>query len=75
VTTCPRCETEQSYALVESPVKGCWVVYLCPVCYFVWRSTEPAEVTDPQLYNPDFKVRPSEIPRFREVPPVARKKV
>jgi hypothetical protein len=44
------------------------------VCHFVWRSTERAEVTDPQRYSPDFKVRPSEISQFREVPPVARKK-
>ncbi|WP_138495032.1 non-oxidative hydroxyarylic acid decarboxylases subunit D [Paenibacillus pinistramenti] len=71
--TCPRCESKTASVVAVSPVKGVWEVYLCPVCIFTWRSTEPETITNPEKYNPAFKVNPEEIPFAAHVPPIARR--
>ena len=68
--TCPRCDVEGCTVLTESPVKGCWVVYSCPRCFFVWRSTEPEKITDPAKYDPRFKLTAEKISNFAVVPSI-----
>jgi vanillate/4-hydroxybenzoate decarboxylase subunit D len=70
MTTCPRCDSTQSKVLTESPVKGAWVIYSCPVCFFTWRSTEPDMITDPAKYPKPFKVDPADIPNATQVPAI-----
>lgn len=74
--TCPRCNTEKASVIASSPVKGAWELYHCPVCLFIWRSSEPESIIDPQKYNPSFKVDPADIPKAAHVPvipPMRRK--
>lgn len=67
---CPRCEAGKTEIVTTSPVEGAWVVYNCPVCFYSWRSTEPAYATTAAHYNPHFKIRQSEIENFIVVPSV-----
>lgn len=67
---CPRCDSEQAGVLATSPAPGCWEVYACPVCQFMWRSTEAPTITDPKRYHPKFKVNPAEIEKYRQVPAI-----
>jgi len=67
---CPRCDSARTAVLTHSPVKDAWVVYQCPVCLYVWRSTEPDYATDPKQYDPNFKIKPQDIPNFADVPAV-----
>ena len=66
---CPRCESEAN-KVAESPVKGAWEVYLCPVCIFTWRSTEPETITNPEKYKKAFKIDPADIPNAAHVPAI-----
>lgn len=72
--TCPRCESKEAEVVFESPVKGAWEVYLCPVCIFTWRSSEPETITNPEKYNKAFKINPADIPNASNVPPVPERK-
>ncbi|MBM7645453.1 transposase-like protein [Scopulibacillus daqui] len=72
--TCPRCESKKTETVSQSPVKGAWEVYLCPVCMFTWRSSEPESITNPEKYNKAFKVDPQDIPHAAKVPPVPEKR-
>jgi hypothetical protein len=67
---CPRCDDTRAEAIFESPVSGAWVLYRCPRCYFVWRSTEEEEVTRPELYEPKFKLDEQKIAAMDEKPPI-----
>ena len=67
---CPRCNTEEIEVVTKSPVGDVWEVYVCKTCWYSWRSTEPAEVTDPELYNPKFKIDAKSIPNMLVIPPV-----
>ncbi len=67
---CPRCDSNKTEQVSESPVAGTWVIYTCPICFYSWRSTEPGYATQPGHYNPHFKIRVEDIPRFAEVPPI-----
>jgi hypothetical protein len=49
-------------------VKGAWIIYNCPVCFYSWRSAEPDYATKPDRYNPAFKIKVEDIPTFAEVP-------
>lgn len=70
MTTCPRCDSTKAEAVAESPVKGAWTVYTCPVCFYTWRSTEPESFTHPEKYNKSFKVNQEDIPNAIQVPAV-----
>ncbi|WAH37082.1 non-oxidative hydroxyarylic acid decarboxylases subunit D [Alicyclobacillus dauci] len=73
MTTCPRCDSTEAQMVAESPVKGAWTVYSCPVCFYTWRSTEDEKFTDPAKYEPAFKVRQEDIPNATVVPAIAQR--
>ena len=68
--TCPRCDEPDGAVLTESPVKGVWIMYSCPRCFFTWRSTEPENITNPDLYNKDFKLTAEMIEQAEIIPPI-----
>lgn len=72
---CPRCESEGCQILSESPVKGCWTMYLCPTCFYSWRSTEPEQATNPARYEKGFKIDPKTISSFPVVPAIFPRRV
>ena len=67
---CPRCNSENVRVLATSPVSGHWIMYVCDVCIYSWRSTEPRSATDPLTYPPEFKIDPADIPALPAIPPV-----
>lgn len=67
---CPRCDDTQAYKIFDAPENAVWSVYHCPRCYFVWRNTEEAEVTDPEHYDPRFKLTEEKIRNMAPKPPV-----
>ncbi|MFC7391968.1 non-oxidative hydroxyarylic acid decarboxylases subunit D [Scopulibacillus cellulosilyticus] len=73
--TCPRCESKKAEMVSQSPVKGAWEVYSCPVCMFTWRSSEPESITNPEKYNKAFKVDPQDVPNAAKVPPVPERRI
>lgn len=68
--TCPRCDEPHGATLTESPVKGVWIMYSCPRCFFTWRSTEPESITNPALYNKEFKLTAEIIEHAEIIPPI-----
>ena len=46
---CPRCDSNQTEKLADSPVKGKWEVYGCKACNYVWRSTEDLKGIDKRV--------------------------
>ncbi|MBW0103024.1 non-oxidative hydroxyarylic acid decarboxylases subunit D [Pseudonocardia sp. KRD291] len=69
--TCPRCRGTDAVALTTSPVPGVFTVFRCPDCIFVWRSTEPRTMTDPDHYPPRFRLTAADIAAAIEVPTIA----
>jgi hypothetical protein len=53
-----------------SPVAGVWTVFGCDTCFYTWRSTEPAENTDPDKYPPIFRLNPEDLAKLPEVPSI-----
>lgn len=37
---CPRCDSEETEKVAESPVAGKWEAFHCRECNYIWRSTE-----------------------------------
>jgi vanillate/4-hydroxybenzoate decarboxylase subunit D len=72
--TCPRCDSNEADILCESPIKGCWIMYICPDCTFSWRSTEPETITNPKIYNPRFKVDTSDLSKYQIHPLIAQRR-
>jgi hypothetical protein len=70
VTVCPRCRSEQTEVVTMSPVKNVWVVYSCKRCFYMWRSTEPQENTDPDHYPEAFRLTPEAIAKMPVVPSI-----
>jgi vanillate/4-hydroxybenzoate decarboxylase subunit D len=67
---CPRCDATGTRVLTTSPVAGRWVMYGCDICFYSWRSTEPAYATDPARYPAAFRIDPAEIATMPAIPPV-----
>jgi vanillate/4-hydroxybenzoate decarboxylase subunit D len=67
---CPRCESEHTDILTQSPVPGVWEVYHCEECFFAWRSTEPDFITDPAKYNTEFKLTREQLDQSGIMPAV-----
>jgi transposase-like protein len=67
---CPRCDSEIVSVMVKSPVGDAWEVYLCDTCKFSWRSTEGANITDPEQYDKRFKLNPEEFDKLEKIPPI-----
>lgn len=58
---CPRCRATNIEELCASPVAGVWTVFSCGTCLYIWRSTEPEENTNPEMYPPAFRLQPQQI--------------
>lgn len=56
--------------IFEAPQDASWEVYRCPRCYFVWRSTEEEEVTNPDLYSRTFALDEKQIEAMDPKPPL-----
>ena len=67
---CPRCDAAKSKIVAHSPVKGVWEMCMCPVCFYFWRSTEPAYATQAAAMNPSFRIKQEDIPNFSVMPEV-----
>ncbi|WP_405054215.1 non-oxidative hydroxyarylic acid decarboxylases subunit D [Telmatospirillum sp.] len=67
---CPRCRSRHGKILAKSPVENVWTIFSCPTCFYTWRSSEPAENTDPALYPAPFRLDPDAIAQFPVVPSV-----
>ncbi|HTK00288.1 MAG TPA: non-oxidative hydroxyarylic acid decarboxylases subunit D, partial [Bordetella sp.] len=75
-SNCPRCRATTIKARAQSPVAGVWTVFGCDTCSYTWRSTEPVENTDPDLYPTVFRLSPQDIskmPIVPEIPPLRQK--
>jgi hypothetical protein len=46
------------------------VMYGCDTCCYTWRSTEPAEHTDPNKYPEVFRLKPDELVKLPEIPAI-----
>jgi hypothetical protein len=53
---CPRCGVAETAVVANSPVEGAWRMFLCPICFYSWRSTEPDHATTPDGIAPGFRV-------------------
>jgi hypothetical protein len=70
---CPRCRSTTIDVRGTSPVAGVWTVYACTTCLYTWRSTEPAENTDPDQYPEPFRLDPArvgDLPVIPTIPPL-----
>jgi hypothetical protein len=67
---CPRCAHEEISTLAESPVPGMWEVYLCSLCLYTWRSTEPDRRTRREAYPEEFRLTREDIANAPEVPAI-----
>jgi vanillate/4-hydroxybenzoate decarboxylase subunit D len=70
-STCPRCRSETVAHLASSPVAGTWTVFQCTTCLYTWRSSEPAENTDPEQYPKAFRLDPKSLTNLATIPVVA----
>jgi transposase-like protein len=68
---CPRCDSKNANLLTSSPVGNEWKVYICNDCNFSWRSTEPENIRNPEMYDPKFKLTNKKISMMVVNPPVA----
>jgi vanillate/4-hydroxybenzoate decarboxylase subunit D len=55
-----------------SPVSGAWQLHLCGTCFYGWRTSEPAPLINPDLYDARFRLTPDQLAKFKELPPVPR---
>ena len=65
---CPRCDSKTTELQFKSPVEGVWEIYRCTTCLFSWRTTEPETITDPEKFDPIFKVKPEDLPNAPMMP-------
>jgi len=68
---CPRCDSKNSNLLTSSPVGNEWEMYICNDCNFSWRSTEPENIRNPEMYDPKFKLTQKKISMMMVNPPIA----
>jgi hypothetical protein len=67
---CPRCRSETVTTLAHSPASGVWTVFQCTTCLYTWRSSEPAENTDPEKYPTAFRLDPKNLADLAVIPAV-----
>lgn len=61
---CPRCDSENTRKMVDSPVGKVWEVYVCEDCWYSWRSTETPQIL------PKFKLDKDKIEHLGVIPPI-----
>jgi hypothetical protein len=49
-------------------VAGVWTVFQCTTCLYTWRSSEPAENTDPETYPKAFRLDPKSLADLATIP-------
>jgi protein-arginine kinase activator protein McsA len=74
IMICPRCDSKTANLLIASPVGNEWEMYICNECNFTWRSTEPEDIRDPEMYDPKFKLSKEKISKMVVNPPIATSK-
>jgi vanillate/4-hydroxybenzoate decarboxylase subunit D len=67
---CPRCRSTTTTVRSTSPIAGIWTVYGCDTCFYAWRSTEPAENTNPDRYPEVFRLKPDDLVKLPEIPAI-----
>jgi len=67
---CPRCRSATTKTRSVSPVAGVWTVFGCDTCFYTWRSTEPAENTDPDKYPEVFRINPEDLGNLAKIPAI-----
>ncbi len=67
---CPRCDSATTEVVFRSPVEGVWELYSCTTCKFMFRSSEPESMTDPNKYDPTFKIKPEDLPNAPVMPAI-----
>ena len=75
-SACPRCRSATIEVRSTSPVAGVWTVFACTTCLYAWRSTEPEENRNPDLYPAPFRLKPEQLPNLPvapSVPPLRRR--
>jgi hypothetical protein len=72
--TCPRCRATTAAVRATSPIAGVWTVFGCNTCFYTWRSTEPAENTDPAKYPQVFRLNPADLANLPVVPAIQPKR-
>lgn len=69
-SACPRCRSNTTEIRSKSPVPNIWTVFGCNTCFYVWRSTEPEENTDPDKYPAPFRLKAEELSKFAVLPTI-----
>ncbi|WP_265442932.1 non-oxidative hydroxyarylic acid decarboxylases subunit D [Flexivirga meconopsidis] len=67
---CPRCPDGTATVATVSPSGNIWTVYMCRVCHFSWRSTEPKRRTESALYPEAFRLTAADMAAAPDVPAV-----
>ena len=67
---CPRCRSKMIEVRGVSPKPGVWTVFGCGTCFYVWRSTEPEENTNPDKYPAIFRLIPENLPKLAVAPAI-----
>lgn len=67
---CPRCSSAAVGLMATAPLDNAWEVYMCDVCKYSWRNTEPEERTNPDLYDERFRIDPEKISSLGVIPPI-----
>lgn len=67
---CPRCRSASTEILALSPVAGIWVAFVCKTCLYTWRSTEPEENRNPDLYPALFRLTVEDMKKFPTLPEI-----
>lgn len=65
---CPRCAEHGITEVAHSPQAGIWTLYLCQVCQYSWRSTEPASRSERHHYPAVFQLNAVDIEQANEMP-------
>lgn len=73
-STCPRCRSGTIAHLASSPAPGVWAVFQCTTCLYTWRSSEPAENTDPDKYPAAFRLDPKSLTNLATIPAITPKR-
>jgi vanillate/4-hydroxybenzoate decarboxylase subunit D len=74
VAVCPRCRSSTVEVRGRSAVAGVWTVFGCDTCFYVWRSTEPDENTDPKKYPVVFRLNLDELSKLPAIPTLRPKR-
>ena len=67
---CPRCRSAKTRVVADSPVEGAWRMFLCPVCFYSWRSTEPDYATTAAGIAPGFRIDSATLDQGKVMPTI-----